>query len=61
VIPIISMSPSYLVRRSTRMLEDFFNLFLEFLWPQPPPTGPVIGGCLAGGTLGGNALSDVTS
>ena len=36
--------------------DDFFDLFLDLLWPPPPPTGPLIGGCLAGGTLGGNAF-----
>jgi hypothetical protein len=36
--------------------DDFFDLFLDLLWPPPPPSGPLIGGCLAGGTLGGNAF-----
>jgi hypothetical protein len=35
-------------------LEEFSDL-IE-LWPPPPPRGALIGLCLAGGTLGGNAF-----
>jgi hypothetical protein len=39
----------------TGQFDELFNFVFD-VWPPPPPRGPLIGLCLAGGTLGGNAF-----